>query len=179
MAIISKFSSCDRATTHSTGNQTDGNFSSVLILLSLFTRLKTLYKISCLSSSHWFWKRLIHKYAWESVAGCCIGGFSILKPLCIHSHKGSGLDLISDCSQRTLKDQTHARLVEDMQVQVVLLENSTLGPRYHSVRKPRLWCYREKPHRMTLEEETTLLLGGRKSGCLSQVCSWMSSNERT
>ena len=72
------------------------------------------------------------------MAGCCIGGFSILKPLCVHSHKCSGLDLISDCSQRTLKSLVHSRLVEDMQVQVVLLENSISEPGYHSVRKPRL-----------------------------------------
>lgn len=72
------------------------------------------------------------------MAGCCTGGLLILKPSRIHSHKGSGLDLISGCSQRTLKNQTHTRLVENMQVQVVLLENSMLGPRYHSVRKSRL-----------------------------------------
>ena len=62
----------------------------------------------------------------------------MLKPLCVHSHKCSGLDPISDCSQRTLKSLIHARLVEDMQIQVVLLENSILEPGYHSVRKPRL-----------------------------------------
>ena len=119
---------------------------SVPILLSLFTGLKTL------SIKSVIWHLLIdserglymnmHRNLWQ--AGALVAPqklcLSVLMPLCSSLPQGLWAWLCNWLWSTDISKCDTVGFVEGLLIQVVLLENSILEPRYHSVRKSRLYC---------------------------------------